>query len=76
MCGDGCFDLDESSDHCGACDQPCPGGQACSGGVCECNGNKEFCDGTCVNVNNDPDHCGGCNEACAVGEMCAGGKCK
>ncbi len=34
ICGDACFDLAVSNDHCGACNNACPAGSACLGGSC------------------------------------------
>lgn len=33
-CAGACVDLQTDGAHCGACDRPCPAGQACAGAVC------------------------------------------
>jgi hypothetical protein len=36
LCGDDCVDLTANFEHCGACDNLCPGVKACRASVCEC----------------------------------------
>ncbi len=36
LCGDDCVDLTVNFEHCGTCDNRCPGVKACRASVCEC----------------------------------------
>lgn len=75
-CGeDTCVELQTSTAHCGACDNPCPQGVACVEGVCACPQETVLCDGSCVDVASDPAHCGGCGDACDERLFCADGSC-
>ena len=75
-CIGACVDLDQSTEHCGACGQGCntltrnAEGQTCAQGTCnytscqggflDCDENRENGCETAV----DADHCGGCDEIC------------
>jgi hypothetical protein len=77
-CGAACVDIQSNAQHCGGCNQPCPGGQSCGGGQCQpggCEGNQERCGGNCVNLNTDEQHCGECNRACNGDLTCLDGDC-
>jgi hypothetical protein len=56
------FDLMTDTQHCGACNQPCPVGQRC-------------CAGACVNTRSDEANCGECGMACDTGGQCCAGAC-
>lgn len=85
-CGDGCFNLLTSAEHCGACEGdgggPCAEGEQCSGGVCapECAAGGTLCDDgtgslTCQDLTASHDHCGACGTVCAADQICFGGAC-
>src|SRR5688572_473757 len=68
-CGDECVDVLRSPEHCGACDTPCPSGQACQAGRCTstCSNGTLRCGDACIDTRTDELHCGGCNQPCATG---------
>ena len=76
-CGDGCVDLDNDPQHCGACDNACDDDEVCDQGACAtiCGEGLTPCDGACVDLDVNPDHCGGCGVACLEGEVCVEGAC-
>lgn len=77
-CGEDCVDTKTDSRHCGACDKPCPAGEACVASKCEvlCAVGVTACGGTCVDTKTDPKHCGGCNKPCDAGTpLCSAGRC-
>lgn len=78
-CGRRCVDLEVDVDHCGACDNGCPGasddtangGPTCNGGRCGyvcykgfANCDKRLDNGCEVKLSNDPRHCGACGTSC------------
>lgn len=85
QCCDGsCFNVTDSTEHCGACGNNCaPTGDACIGGVCSCNGAifctppALCCSNGCVDLLSDNRHCGGCEQPCdgscieGVCELCS-----
>lgn len=73
LCGTSCVNTASNPAHCGACDDPCADGLACSGGACECPGTQTLCDEVCVNTATDVDHCGDCDQRCLG--TCSGGTC-
>ena len=75
QCGTSCVDSVTNPLHCGACDNACPAGQACTGGLCQCPAGQTSCDGQCVDTNTNPAHCGNCTTACAAGQACSAGIC-
>jgi hypothetical protein len=70
----GCFDLTQSSDHCGSCGTSCEGGNTCNESQCCPPGNRS-CGGTCINVQTDPNNCGGCDAGCPSPAQCSAGTC-
>lgn len=75
-CSDGqCHDLKTDNAHCGSCQHPCTGGQACSNGSCACATGTISCGATCTNTTFDPQNCGGCGQSCDGGLVCTGGAC-
>jgi hypothetical protein len=70
----GCFDLTQTSDHCGACNKQCPTGQICSQSTC-CPQGNQFCSSACVDVTKDPNNCGACDAGCPAPAQCSAGKC-
>ncbi len=77
LCGDTCVDLDGSSAHCGACDEPCETGHLCASGTCssECAPGYSRCGSKCVDLASDPTNCGGCGFFCNVNSPCLAGVC-
>jgi hypothetical protein len=89
-CGDECFDLMTSAEHCGACEADdggvggaCAEGQACYDGTCgqDCARSATNCPDalgssfTCEDLTAAQDHCGDCGTACTDTEVCFGGQC-
>ena len=75
-CGtDACVDTTNDSLNCGECDNTCPAGSPCNGGVCDCPDGTSLCAGECVDVLSDPLHCGGCDAPCDDGLFCLFGGC-
>jgi len=81
-----CVDLDESTAHCGACNNACPTGAVCRSGrcattsTCDCGAGETCCpDGlggeVCVDTQSAPGHCGSCGNVCPTGVVCSGGTC-
>lgn len=82
-CNDQCVNLVKDPNHCGACDNVCPGNKPyCTptGGCQECPGTLQKCPGTadCLDLNANDQHCGGCGPglACSGGEHCTNGICQ
>jgi hypothetical protein len=85
LCSGACFDLDTSTEACGACGVSCEAGQICAAGACQtvCAAGYVACGDTCVNPLNNPSFCGvsdPCDPAdtsfaCAEGEVCSNGSC-
>ena len=71
-CGTRCVDLRYNESHCGACDRPCPEGQACRNGECGCAQYGAACKGddTCCSKNCVDGAC-----ACAAGKTRCGTRC-
>ncbi len=86
LCDGQCLDLSSSPLACGACGEPCAGGEVCSDGVCElqCAEGLVNCEGACIDPTTDRDFCGasadcsGANEGadCDDTEVCSGGSCQ
>lgn len=76
LCGEACVLLDESVEHCGACDSPCSAGEVCVGGSCadDC-GALVSCAGDCVDPATSLEHCGACDSPCRADEICDEGAC-
>lgn len=76
MCADVCVDLVNDSSHCGACENVCPGGSACTASKCVCDAaGEELCGDTCVDTTSSTQHCGGCDQPCGGGMICSSGQC-
>ncbi len=74
-CSGSCIDSSTNKDHCGACNQPCAGGQACVDGACVCGEGQTLCDGECRDTRVSDNHCGTCGVVCGDGERCENGAC-
>ena len=85
-CGGACFDLQQSTLHCGACGNACAlqGARArCASGRCAvdlCFQGAADCDGSAANgcetlTESDPANCGACGNACPGAQVCANGAC-
>jgi hypothetical protein len=78
-CGGVCVSLDSDRNHCGACSNACPPGDAneCSSGVCVagCFPGQTNCGGFCVNHETDSSNCGGCGSVCPSGTSCVNSAC-
>ena len=88
---DGCeTNIDETVEHCGACDDPCPavlhGSGLCSGGECAvdtCDTGWGDCDpgvdGCETDIDETVEHCGACDDPCPAvlhgSGLCSGGEC-
>src|SRR5262249_49424187 len=70
-CGQTCFDLDSSAQHCGACGTSCGAGQSCTNGSCVCATGFTLCGSTCVATATDHDHCGSCTNMCGSTQVCS-----
>ena len=70
----GCFDLTQSSDHCGSCGASCEGGMTCTQSQC-CPPGNSYCSGTCIDVTTSATNCGGCGKSCPSPATCAVGIC-
>ncbi len=73
LAGDGCEQMLNTTDHCGACDQPCDftgSVDDCGTGVClaqSCEPGYDDCDGNPANgceALDQPDRCGACDKSC------------
>jgi len=73
-----------STEHCGACNNPCAPNKSCTNGVCiatiacepgfaDCDGNDT--NGCETNLWLSTEHCGACNNPCAPNESCTNGAC-
>ncbi len=80
-------DLQDSNNHCGACDHPCtlPGASSscrqgecaidqCDTGLADCNQTPG--DGCETDLQTDRSHCGSCTNACPDGSRCESGVCE
>ncbi len=85
-CGGACFDLQQSTLHCGACGNACAlqGARSrCASGRCAvdlCFQGAADCDGNAANgcetlTESDPANCGACGNACPGSQVCANGAC-
>lgn len=78
-CDGTCANLEASENHCGACDNACADGVACSNGACEgsaaCPPGLIDCGGACVDPGVHPSHCGACFNACPPDAVCSEGAC-
>src|SRR4051812_47036095 len=77
-CGDACAQLSSSADHCGSCDNACPGGSICDRGHCRaeaegCSGPALLCDRDCADTASDEAHCGSCDNRCPSDASCKAG---
>lgn len=81
LCGTRCVDTRWDPTHCGACDNLCPPGRACSLGRCgtTCDAPRALCVtgglARCVDLLNDTATCGTCERACSEGQACSNGRC-
>jgi len=78
QCGNKCYDLKTSEEHCGTCDIKCGKNQKCKNGKCEwhCpNGLKDCGYGQCKNLQWDEWNCGSCGKTCEHGQKCKSGHC-
>ena len=79
MCNGTCTNLNESSEHCGACNRPCGAAQYCDHGTCKsdpCGGDgMAECFGVCKDLLSDSKNCGMCNYACPAGQTCQYAEC-
>lgn len=82
-CCDGqCVDLSSDWQHCGSCDNSCPG-TSCANNTCSSTCVLPFlnCDqnvitnGCEVNAASDPDNCGSCGASCSFDATCENGLC-
>jgi hypothetical protein len=78
--GEGCVNLNNDEENCGACGTECPPDATCTNRACDCGPNNiEACedDGElyCIDTDTSPDHCGSCGNACADGQECCEGNC-
>ena len=79
-CGDGCFDLADTKEHCGTCETACVDGDGtsvCGQRRCEClNADHTYCaNAGCFATKTDSQHCGDTCTACGPGSSCQGGAC-
>lgn len=69
-CGAKCVNIQTDTQHCGACDQPCPEREICQQGSCVftggCPAGKNYCDDVCQARRAD----GTCTDYCNPGEPC------
>ncbi len=79
-----CVDTATNSEHCGQCDNACPNGRTCVGGMCSgapmsCASPDTACGAGaaagCFDLQTSPQHCGTCGRACMAGELCIAGEC-
>jgi hypothetical protein len=61
---DVCIDPRFDRNHCGGCDNLCPGDQVCQNGRCGCGPGQTSCEGVCRSLQQDPDNCGACGNVC------------
>src|SRR5205085_1028664 len=66
--------------NCGACNNKCGPGAACTSGVCSCAGAQIHCGANagCIDTTTDPAHCGACGGPGTVGgqgQICVSGQC-
>jgi hypothetical protein len=73
----GCVNVQQNSEHCGACDRACNAGEVCRMGMCQCAiTGQTFCAGVgCTNLMTDTLNCGTCGMTCGGGQTCALGAC-
>jgi hypothetical protein len=76
-CSGQCLDLTHDAANCGACENACPSGQSCIGGLCAlvCPAGLILCNGVCVDLRSDPQNCGSCGKVCPGGAQCVNGAC-
>ena len=83
-CADGCVELENNSNHCGACGNACSNGAVCLGSTCKCIGNMSYCNDTCVDISSSLENCGTCGNVCPdvanpnmhlSASYCSGGRC-
>ena len=82
-CEDGCKDVMNDPNNCGACKLSCGVDQQCVGGRCTCGGQvcgfgEVCCPGSgCTNVWTDINNCGECGKSCDDrADHCVSGECK
>jgi hypothetical protein len=77
-CGDECVLVNESREHCGACDNACAAGELCAAGTCatSCGDELTECSGVCLDLDTNRANCGECGNACASGQVCVDGACE
>jgi hypothetical protein len=79
-CGDACVQLSSSADHCGSCENACPGGAICDRGHCRteaegCSAPALLCGRDCADTASDEAHCGSCDNRCPSDASCRAGAC-
>lgn len=80
-CYEGCVDLQNDPNNCGACRSYCNGN--CINGTCVdqcgnmCSADQECCGGSCVNITTDVNNCGECGNVCdpTTANACSNGYC-
>jgi len=84
-CNGGCVDEVTNPNFCGGCENDCPNGDTCIGGVCQspsgcttsgCENGDSCCGDLCVNTETSPLHCGSCTNVCTGGDTCVDGFCQ
>lgn len=78
---DGCEQDTNEGANCGVCNNRCPAGSRCVGGLCEgacpvpMTPGGAWCFDRCQDLNITGDHCGSCGNRCPAGTVCGNGAC-
>jgi hypothetical protein len=75
ICEEGCADLQNDEENCGACGSACNPQQNCSSGKCTCPNTQSTCGNACADLQRDPRNCGACAKSCSSQQECRAGKC-
>lgn len=77
QCDGLCWDLSSSTQHCGACGNPCNPyeNKTCVEGACACTQGSTLCGQACVSTLYDKTNCGACGNTCASDQVCSNGVC-